>query len=115
MTVADDDAVAPLGERILRIAVRKAPEDELEVDRRHRAAGMARRGERRHFEDVGAGRDAERREPRDHRVGELRSLEVSEDHSRTLGRVFMASTRRVSIDASRSSYDFSNRRTPLFW
>ena len=62
--VADHDAVSILLEGILRVAVPEAPEDQQELERRHRAAGVPRGGERRHLQDVAARGGPERRELR---------------------------------------------------
>ena len=115
VAVADDDAVAPRIERILRVAVAEAPEDELEVDRRHRAARMARRRERRHLEDVSA-----RSRCRARRAGatcasvELRARRRSRG-SRAHPARRPPPARRCSIVPRSWSYDFAKRTTPSLW
>ena len=101
--VADHDAVAIFLERILRIAVPEAPQDEQEVEGRHRAAGVPRGGERRHLQDVAARGGPERGETRDLRIRELGAVEGAEDHAFTPADAFTASARRDSIVARSSS------------
>jgi hypothetical protein len=81
--VADHDAVALGVERVLRVAGAETPEEELEIDGRHRAPRVPGRRERRHHENVAARRGPEPCEPGDLCVGELRRLEGPEDHART--------------------------------
>ncbi len=81
VAVAHHDPVAVRPEGVSRIEAAAPPEDQLEVDARNGAPRMPRRGERRHLEDVSARLPAEPGEGGELGFGEVRGLEIANDHS----------------------------------